>query len=294
MKRELPSEIGALLSGAGLSILARQITDGFLIGQHRGTRQGSGTEFSQYRSYEPGDDIRRIDWKMYARSDRYYIKEAEIETSVTIRFFLDASLSMTYEENSVTRYNYAALLVASLATLAHRQGDVVAMHIVNDQLRLDLPPKRGKNQINRLYSLLENVECRGEWPADAAWLTECSTRNRELWIVCSDLLDGTEMWKSFRNMGETFGHELLFLQVLGDKELNLQEEGIITLKDPESSRERTVRADSVREQYLGNLNRYQDALKDAVAGRRSELDLITMNQPVRDTLRHYLERRRSL
>lgn len=294
MIQELPAEISALLSGTGLSILAKNVTDGFMVGRHRGTRRGTGSEFSQYRSYEPGDDIRRIDWKMFARSDRYYIKEAEIETSVTIRFFLDASLSMMYHENKVSRYNYAALVVASLATLAHMQGDGIALHVVNDKRRLDLQPGRGKNQINRFYNLLENVDCRGQWPADANWLTECSTRNRELWITCSDMLDGAGMWESFRNMGEAFGHELLFLQVLGEKELNFGQEGVMTLKDPESLQERTIRTQAVRDQYLENLNRYLEELKASVKGRKSEIDLIAMNQPVMDSLRRYLERREEI
>ena len=87
-------ELDFLRSGINLGLLAKNIVNGFLIGQHKGTRRGIGSEFSQYRSYQSGDDIRQIDWKMYVRSDRYYIKEAETETSVTIRIFIDASASM--------------------------------------------------------------------------------------------------------------------------------------------------------------------------------------------------------
>ena len=294
MIRELPSEIGALLSGAGLSVLARQITDGFLVGLHRGTRQGAGTEFSQYRSYQPGDDIRRIDWKMFARSDRYFVKEAEIETSVTVRFFLDTSASMLYDENGITRFDYAALTAASLATLAHRQGDAIALHVVNNQARTDLEARRGKNQISRFYNHLETIECSGEWPRDTSWLTECTTRSRELWIILSDMLDGIEPWRSFNEMGEAFGHELQFLQILGEDELNLDMDGVATLQDPETGRERTMRPRSVRDEYLENLNRYQEQLKTAVTGRKSRIDLLPMNRPVSEALKLFLDRRSNL
>ena len=294
MTRELPSEIGALLSGAGLSLLARQITDGFLVGLHRGTRQGAGTEFSQYRNYQPGDDIRRVDWKMFARSDRFFVKEAEIETSITIRFFIDASSSMLYEENGITRFDYAALTAASLATLAHRQGDAIALHVVNNQTRTDLEARRGKNQISRFYNHLENIKCSSEWPQDTGWLTECTSRRRELWVICSDMLDGAEMWSSFKEMGEAFGHELQFLQILGEHELNFMPAGVATLQDPETGMERTVRTHSVREQYLENLKKYLDQLKTAVTGRRSRVNLLQMNHPVSESLKILLDRRNRL
>ena len=291
MKRERPSEIGDLLSGAGLAILARQIVDGFLIGQHHGTRRGTGTEFSQYRSYQPGDDIRLIDWKMFARSDRYYIKESETETSVTVRFFLDRSLSMAYQENGLKRIDYASLVVASLATLAHRQGDSVGLHIVDSEGRTDIAPRRMKQQINQVYELLESVECRGRWPDSAEWITECTSHQSELWIFCSDMLDEPESWQAVRELGETFGHEQLYFQILGEDEIELNFEGVSTVRDPESLNERTIRASAVRDSYKENLQEYISRLDDAVTGRRSERELFLMNRPVQDALRTYLGKR---
>ncbi|MGM0460364.1 MAG: DUF58 domain-containing protein [Bacteroidota bacterium] len=294
MKRELPSEIGDLLSGAGLAILAKQIVDGFLIGLHRGTRRGTGTEFSQYRSYQPGDDIRLIDWKMFARSDRYYIKESETETSIIVRFFLDASSSMEYREQELKRIDYSALVIASLATLAHRQGDSVGLHIVHSQNRIDTAPKREKSQLNRLYSILESVECEGTWPETTEWITECTSRHRELWIFCSDMLDDAESWRSIREMGEAFGHEMLFFQILGETEQTLSLNGVTTVQDPESREERTIRAASVKETYLENLNKYLEELEDSLTGRRSVHQIFSMNRPVQDLLRAYLQNRSRL
>jgi uncharacterized protein (DUF58 family) len=291
MKRDLPSEIGDLLAGAGLEILARQIVDGFLIGLHHGTRRGTGTEFSQYRSYQPGDDIRLIDWKMFARSDRYYIIESETETSITVRFFLDRSASMAYEENGLKRIDYASLIVAALATLAHRQGDSIGLHIVNTDDVSDLEPRRRKQQLNLVFDLLESVECAGTWPDNSEWIMECTSHQSELWIFCSDMLDEPHTWKAIRELSETFGHELLFLQVLGRQELDLQFDGVTTVRDPETQAERTIRSGAVLDEYRANLREYLHRLDDAVTGRRSERELITMDQPVSDALRSYLEKR---
>jgi uncharacterized protein (DUF58 family) len=94
---------------------------------------GSGLEFSQYRGYEPGDDLRLLDWKMLARSGRYYIKQSEIDTHINVKFIVDASKSMLHQEGQVSKMEYANVLVASLAHLAHRQGDAVGLLTVNDQ-----------------------------------------------------------------------------------------------------------------------------------------------------------------
>ena len=291
----ISTEIRSLISGTRLAILARQIVDGYMVGMHSGTRRGAGTEFSQYRSYQPGDDLRQIDWKMYARSDRYYIKEADIETSVTIRFFLDSSASMLYEENGFTKFRYSSLLTAAIGTLAHQQGDGIALHIVNSDKRTDLQNRRGKNQLNQFYNILETAECEGTWPESGEWLLDCMTsRNRELWVVISDMIDGLEPWKSFMKMGETFGNEIQFLQILGDLEMNLRFDKVITLRDPESGKEQNIRTKSVKDRYAKSLQNYLKDLDEAVTGKRSRLDLLTMDQPVVQALQIISKRRARL
>lgn len=291
---ELSKELDFLKSGANIALLAKYVVDGFLMGMHSGTRHGVGGEFSQYRSYQPGDDIRQIDWKMYGRSDRYFIKEAETDTSVTVRFFLDASASMNYVENSITRYRYASLVTASLATLAYQQGDAIALHIVNNDSQKHLREKRGKSQLHRFYRLLDDPDCTGKWPDDSTWLKDSVRfQKRELWVVCSDLLDGVEPWKKFVSVSEALGHEVQFIQVLGEGERSLNISSN-TIRDPESDRERNIRVDAVREKYLKNLNTYLNDLKLALWSRKTEIDLITMDTPVNKALQTFLKKRAEL
>lgn len=290
-----PEELDFLRSGVNLGLFAKHIVDGFLIGQHKGTRRGTGSEFSQYRSYQPGDDIRQIDWKMFVRSDRYFIKEAETETSVTIRFFVDASASMNYTENGVSRWNYASLIVSALGTLAIQQGDAAALHVVNEHVQHSLKEKRGKAHLNRLFQMLESVHCKGKWPESMDWLPEVlSSHQRELWVVCSDLLDGAERWKTFMKMSEALGHEVQFLQILGKNELHLKLADSATVQDPESEQRLNIQTKVIRERYLSNLNIYLKELNEILLSRRSSIHLMTMDEPVQNALFRFLKLRQRL
>src|SRR5690606_29746358 len=107
----------------GLELVARIIVEGFLSGSNRSQSIGVGYEFSQYRSYEPGDDLRLLDWKMYARSERYYIRQSEVETNITVKFILDASRSMDHQEDGISKLQFGKVMTAALAYLARKQSD---------------------------------------------------------------------------------------------------------------------------------------------------------------------------
>src|ERR1700712_5006041 len=109
-----------LMTIKDLSLVAKTVVDGFMIGLNKSTVKGPGLEFSQYRSYQPGDDLRWLDWKMYARSDRYYIRESEVETSISVRFLIDASASMNHSDGGVKKIDYARYITASLAYLCNQ------------------------------------------------------------------------------------------------------------------------------------------------------------------------------
>src|SRR5579863_4478676 len=112
-----------------LSLVAKRTIDGFMTGNNKSNVKGAGLEFSQYRSYQPGDDLRWLDWKRYARTDRYYIRESEVETSISVRFLIDASLSMDHLDGKFSKIDYARYLAAALGWLAHRQGDAVGLYV---------------------------------------------------------------------------------------------------------------------------------------------------------------------
>lgn len=132
---------------SGLALIARVTVDGYLSGLNHSRRVGPGMEFSQYRGYEPGDDLRLLDWKMLARSGRYYIKQSEVETNIAVKFILDSSKSMLHEENGLTKMDYVRVLVASLAYLSQNQGDAVGLFVLNDRHLHSLYPRVQKSSL---------------------------------------------------------------------------------------------------------------------------------------------------
>ncbi|MBA4056834.1 MAG: DUF58 domain-containing protein, partial [Marivirga sp.] len=132
-----------------------------MSGSNKSQTVGSGQEFSQYRSYEPGDDLRQLDWKMYARSERYYIKQAEIETNITVKFIIDASESMAYEESNVSKLQYTKVLTAALAYLARKQSDTFGLFTVNNKEIHAIRPRFEQQQFIRFLNALVHLKSEG-------------------------------------------------------------------------------------------------------------------------------------
>src|SRR5690606_30542286 len=133
----------ALAALRDLSLVARTVVDGLMLGVHTSHRAGVGLEFSQFRSYQPGDDLRRVDWKLYGRSDRFFIRESEAETSRAVRLVLDATGSMAHSfANGISTLDYARVLAAALSLVAQRQGDAFGLFALNDRSLQELQPRR--------------------------------------------------------------------------------------------------------------------------------------------------------
>ena len=149
----------------GMELIARIIVEGFMSGSNKSQTIGAGQEFSQYRNYEPGDDLRQLDWKMYARSERYYIKQAEIETNITVKFMIDASNSMSYSEHKLSKLQYAKVLTAALAYLARKQSDSFGLFTVNNKHIQIVEPRFEQQQFLRFLNALIEVKSEGTWEA---------------------------------------------------------------------------------------------------------------------------------
>src|ERR1700754_1752499 len=159
MSRLLDPKI--LMSIKNLQLAAKTTIDGFMAGINKSKVKGPGLEFSQYRSYQPGDDLRWLDWKMYARSDRYYIRESEVETTISVRFLIDASASMNHDDNGIKKIDYARFLAASLAFLANLQGDSVGLYVFQEGGLFSLASKPDPQHLQRLFYHLQQVNPAG-------------------------------------------------------------------------------------------------------------------------------------
>jgi uncharacterized protein (DUF58 family) len=281
-----------LASLGDLEIVARRIVDGFMFGAHPSRLQGAGVEFSQYRSYQPGDDIRRIDWKLFARSDRYFLREADVETSVSIRIVLDASDSMRQTEDGVSKFAYARLLAAALATLAFRQGDAVGLVALLDGGARALPPNRGRAHLGRILRELERLAPAGAWPdwrqAEGALL---SAAGRSVTFVLSDLHErSTEIRAALAKLA-ALGHDVAVLHLAGRRELEFDYADEVIFEELETGRTLEVSGPGTREHYLASLDAALRTLELAFGEQRIEYTRIRLDTPLDAALRQALARR---
>ncbi|AWM32805.1 DUF58 domain-containing protein [Hymenobacter nivis] len=277
-----------------LPLAAKRAAEGFLAGAHASRRHGVGMEFSQYRPYQPGDDLRRLDWRLAARSDRYYLRESEVDTSLTVHLLLDASASMNHRDtNGLTKLDYGRLLLGALAYLAQHQGDAVGLTILSPSGLRHLPPRADARQLPRLYHALETAEAAGTFP-DAATLAPLTARRQRALAVCvSDLYeDDGEINRLLKRLRAVSG-DVLLLHLVADNELNFSYRGAVTLRDLETGQTLQIDADQQRATYQTQLQAW---LADtAQAARRQGFDYHLLNTaaPLDGALREFLRRRAS-
>ncbi len=220
-----------------LDLIARYLVEGFITGLHRSPYHGFSVEFSQHRPYMPGDDTRHIDWKLFARTDRYHIKQYEEETNLRAWILLDCSASMSFGTTGTTKYRYASLLAASLAYMMIRQRDAAGLVLYDEKTRLKLPARSVRSHLNRILATLE-AEKPGQGTATETTLHEMAAglKRRGLVVLISDFFDDEEGvirgLKHFRHMG----HEVIVFQVLDPAELDfrlLEGENFVDLESGE-------------------------------------------------------------
>ncbi len=275
-----------------LALAARQVAEGFMNGAHASRRHGAGMEFSQYRPYQPGDDLRRLDWRLAARSDRYYLRESEVDTSLTVHLLLDASASMNHrDDNGLTKLDYARLLLAALAYLAHQQGDAVGLTILSHHGLRHLPARADARQLPRLYHALETATAAGHFP-DAATLAPLTARRQRALTVCvSDLYEESAEISTLLTRLRAVSGDVLLLHLMAHNELEFNYQGAVTLKDLETGRTLQVDAGQQRPAYRQQLRQWlQDTAQTA---RRQGFDYhqLSTAEPLDQAIREFLRRR---
>ena len=275
-----------------LPLAAKQAAEGFLHGQHQSRRRGAGLEFSQYRPYQPGDDLRRLDWRLAARSDRYYLRESEVDTSLTVHLVLDATASMNHQDdNGLTKLDYARLLLAALAYLATRQGDAVGLTLLRPTGLHHLPPRADARQLPRLYHALETAEAAGTFPSTETLAPLTARRQRALTVCVSDLYEEeTEIEHLLTRLWAASG-EVLLLHLVASNELEFSFRGAVTFEDLETGQRLQLNADQQRATWQ---QQQQTWLRDTGnRARRHGLEYLQLNTaaPLDRALREFLLRR---
>ena len=250
-----------------LELLARGVVEGFLIGLHRSPNRGFSAEFAENRPYNQGDDLRFLDWKVYARSDRLFTKQFEEETNLRAYMLLDVSKSMAWvsdRDRYPTKIEYARLLAASLSLLLVRQGDATGLIAFDQAIRAHLAPRATRAHWRRLITHLERLGAGGRTGAAPA-LKDVAGRlqRRGLVILISDLLVDPETTRTALRFLRHRGHEVLIFHVMDRGELELPAAGEAVFFDPETGEELGTNSAALRRAY-------RDAVEHAIEGWRRE------------------------
>lgn len=283
---------------SNLELRARFVVEGVVSGMHASPYQGHSIEFAQHREYVPGDDIRHLDWRVYGKSDRFYIKQYEEETDLRAHIVLDCSASMRYPEHPVesgrlTKFEYAATFAASLAYLLIQQQDAVGMLLFDDAVRDELQPLSNTAHLQAIIHLLERA--RLERPTDARLsFTQLAgrLRRRSVVVLISDLLaDADEVIAGIERMRHTH-HEVIVAHILDHDERtfpfaeNTLFEGI-----EQANTELFVDPQSLRTAYLEALNRHLERIRAACINQRADYLPLSTGEPIDVALRQYLAAR---
>jgi uncharacterized protein (DUF58 family) len=276
-----------------LPLLAKTVVEGFLSGQNQSLRRGAGLEFSQYRSYQPGDDLRQLDWKMFARSDRYYIREAEVDTNITVRFILDGSASMGHvDENGLSKMDYARFLVASLAYLATTQGDAVGLYVLHEKQLINLTPRSDNMHLQRFWHQLSEIKPSGRFPNPETIVNFFSDRRqKELTVFLTDLYEQEHEIKDLLYKLGAQRHELLLFHLMSRNELDFTFDGTLTFEDLETGQTLQVGTAEQRKTYLVKLQEWLQQTEKDMRNRQIAYDLFATDEPLDKALRSFLKNR---
>jgi uncharacterized protein (DUF58 family) len=278
-----------------LVLVARTLVEGFLTGVHKSPYKGFSVEFAEHRQYYPGDEIRHIDWRAYGKTDRYYIKEYEEETSLKAHLLVDASGSMAYKGKHASKYQYAQYIAASLAYLMLHQRDAVGLGLHDTKIRKLIPPKASSKHLLQVINALQEARPSGETSMAPLWhgLAEQFTR-RGLVVILSDCFDNVEaLLRALRHFRHR-RHEVLLFHILAPEELefpfgrwtqfrNLEVLGHKLLVDPQR----------LRKEYLKNFGEFCKTLRDAAGRAQVDYHQMRTDEPVERALGIYLTKRQS-
>lgn len=277
-----------------LELTARRVVEGFLAGMHRSPYFGQSVEFRQHRQYAPGDEIRHVDWKVYARQDKLHIKQYEAETNLRLHLLVDRSGSMSYGDGESNKFDYSASLAACLGYLALRQQDATGLFTFDTKVRDILPAKSNRQQLTRMLQLLEGVgaEGRTDLPKVAKEVTQAIAR-RGLIVIVTDLL-GIDDWVEGLRVMRSRGHDVVLFHVLHDDELDFNFSGATRFEGLEQADFLNCNPRALREGYLEALNAFLDDTRKACGRLSIDYMLVRTSDPLDAVLAKFLAVRGSL
>jgi len=277
---------------ASLSLVARTVVEGFMAGQHRSARLGSSVEFAQHREYVPGDDLRRVDWKVYARQDRLVVKQYVAETNLVCHLLVDASESMSYGSKPWTKFDYARWCAASLAHLVLMQRDTAGLVLFDREFRAKVRPGNGALQRKEILETLDKAEPKGATGIGSVveWITP-KIKQRGIVCIFSDFFDDLAgVTQGLRRLVHA-GHEPVVFQILDPEELAFDFNGLLRLDGLEGSGMQKIDARAIREAYREEIQKHQRELSRQASLLSIDVVTVSTADSLDAVLSTYLARR---
>jgi uncharacterized protein (DUF58 family) len=273
-----------------LALLARTVVDGFMHGQHRSMRRGSSLDFAEHRAYQPGDDLRRIDWRVFGRTDRFYVKEYDADTNVSVIFALDSSASMDFGSGAVTKFDYGRFLVASLAWLSQRQGDRIGLATFTGELVNVVPPST--RHLSLLLHTLGRSRATGKGQLSDAIerMTHLTTR-AGIVVLVTDCYESPEILGRAVGDFRMRGHDVIVFHLVDSAERDFPFAAATTFEDAESGARLPLRPDDLRAKYKQLVEAHHAALTKRLAASGADYVRVDTDQPLDYALHAYLDRR---
>jgi uncharacterized protein (DUF58 family) len=278
-----------------LTLVARQLVEGFLTGVHKSPYKGFSAEFAEHRQYYPGDEIRHIDWRVYGKTDRYYVKEYEEETNLKAYLLVDASGSMAYRGRHPSKFQYAQYLAASLAYLMLHQRDAVGLVTYDSRLRQKIAPRANAKHLLRLLHTLEQTRPEGETALAPLWHELAGQfQRRGLVVILSDCFDPigplARALRHFRHRR----HEVLLFHILAPEEIEFPFKKWTRFRNLEiRDHKLLVDPQQLRKEYLKNFQAFCQELRDQAGQMQVDYHLMRTDEPVERALGVYLTKRQS-
>jgi uncharacterized protein (DUF58 family) len=288
----------AFLDPAVLARLMRQqmVTrfpmEGSVSGHHKSPHRGSSVEFAEYRNYVPGDDLRRLDWRVFGRTDRFYMKEFEADTNLRCYLVLDTSASMSFTGKHGSRLDYARKIAASLAYLTIQQGDAAGLVCVGEKKTIEIPAKRNPAHLQLIFDTLEQVDAKGTTNIVQALhdLAE-KARRRALIIVLTDGFEDAEaLLNCFQHL-RFQKHDLVLFQLLDRMEMDFQFDRPVRFNDLESSFNLVTEPNTIRDEYLAQLHRHLKRLREGCNQFNADYRQVILDQDYEKLLADFLSER---
>jgi uncharacterized protein (DUF58 family) len=286
----------AVLQGiSSLDLVAKTVVDGFVAGLHKSPDFGFSLEFAEYRAYTPGDDLRHVDWNLFARTERCYLKRYRGDTNSQLTVLLDASNSMKYSSHAVTKMDYARYMAASLLYLSiHNQHDPSGLIVFDDEVRNYIRPSTRQGQLYRLMAGLEQAEpaARTDFGKPMRHFQEF-LRRRGIVLVISDFYEQPETIVKAIEPLRFHGSEVVLFHVLDPKEIYPELKGPATLVDLETDQKLEVIPDYVKTQYRAKMDDHLEQMKERTQAAGMGYHLLTTDKPLDRALTEYLSLRRT-